>query len=215
VSGRTNLMGLFLLQTMQLIEQGKNQTQTQVSKEVHELIEKEFHQFEKLLKSLNEKYFIFHEGWRYEIVNGNLAVDEWFIDLDQFPDIKKTPDYIFERLRMQKGFIDYRFLKKIADCIENPRVKKQPPTIKTYLMTDFRGCIKIGKTTDVYKRFLSIRTGNPTLKIIASLEKDIETELLLKFKDKKVLGEWFSLDKEELHNLMKDFQFPEYNYKMI
>ena len=215
MSGRTNLMGLFLLQTMELIEQGENQTQTQVSKEVYELIEKEFHQFEKLLKSLNEKYFIFHEGWRYEIINGNLAVDEYFLDLDQFPDLVQSPDYIFEKLRMKKGFIDYHFLKKIADYIENPRVKKQPPTIKTYLMTDSSGYIKIGKTTDVYKRFLSMRTGNPTLKIIASLEKDIETELLLKFKDKKISGEWFSLDKEELHNLMKDFQFPEYNYKMI
>jgi hypothetical protein len=208
---------------MELIEQGENQTQTQVSKEVYELIEKEFHQFEKLLKSLNEKYFIFPEGWNIELVEGKLAISDHFFVFDENPDFKESYEYFFNppfgfKVLMTKnknGFVDYNFLTKIVDRVENPRVKKQPPTIKTYLMTDFTGHTKIGKTTDVYKRFLSMRSGNPTLKIIASLEKDIETELLLKFKDKKISGEWFSLSKEELNELIKDFQFTEYNYKMI
>jgi Rha family phage regulatory protein len=55
VSGRTNLMGLFLLQTMELMKLGGDQTQTMTSKEIAELTGKRHDHVLRDIKSLQEQ----------------------------------------------------------------------------------------------------------------------------------------------------------------
>ena len=65
---------------------------------------------------------------------------------------------------------------------------------KTYLIQDSLSLrYKIGKSINIPRRLQSIQTSGK-LKIICILEKDIEKELHLKYKDKRKYGEWFELN---------------------
>jgi len=78
----------------------------------------------------------------------------------------------------------------------------------TYLMKDSHtGYIKIGKAMNPNKREKSLKCGNPTIKLIAVCNQNIETKLHQRFKDKRVSGEWFNLSNNDILDLINEFNF--------
>lgn len=79
--------------------------------------------------------------------------------------------------------------------------------IVTYIATDSSGYYKIGKTTDLKKRILSFCGTNPTFKIVATVNMDIESVLHNKFINQRVKGEWFKLLMEDVLCLISEYGF--------
>lgn len=80
---------------------------------------------------------------------------------------------------------------------------------KTYLMTDSTGLIKIGKAVDVWKRYETMKIGNPTLEILAMCDMDVESLLHEKFAYCRVSGEWFDIESDDFR---KEFENDEHFY---
>ena len=57
---------------------------------------------------------------------------------------------------------------------------------------------KIGKSADVAKRVKTFKTGNPVIELIKVLDGDRESDLHVQYKDKRVAGEWFELNVEDI-----------------
>lgn len=77
----------------------------------------------------------------------------------------------------------------------------------TYLMQDSSRLIKIGKSINPFQRLKDLRTGNPSLRIIAIHNGNIEKMLHSKFENKKYLGEWFNLSPIEVNKLCTEYNF--------
>lgn len=75
----------------------------------------------------------------------------------------------------------------------------------TYIFSDDSCKYKIGKTTDIKKRFSALSIGNPTLKIIAIINRDVEEELHQHFRRKHIKGEWYDLSASDI-----DYIFTKY-----
>lgn len=77
-------------------------------------------------------------------------------------------------------------------------------TILTYLIEDTNtGLIKIGKSYKPHERMKSLQCGSSsTLRLIKVFDANIESILHVNLKHKKVHGEWFSVDKEEVCNFV-------------
>ena len=68
----------------------------------------------------------------------------------------------------------------------------------TYVMSDVSGYYKIGKSFYPEYRKSQLSCGNPTLKLEFFINGDREYELQKHFESKRVNGEWFSLNKNDL-----------------
>lgn len=77
----------------------------------------------------------------------------------------------------------------------------------TYLMQDSSQLIKIGKSINPFQRLKDLKTGNPSLRIIAVCNDNVEKVLHFKFQNKKYLGEWFNLSPIEVNKLCKEYNF--------
>jgi hypothetical protein len=68
-----------------------------------------------------------------------------------------------------------------------------------YLVSDpFSKLIKIGKSKNPLKRLQAIRSSNPFAELFFYSDKYEEKELHERFKHKRVVLEWFNLDKNDL-----------------
>jgi hypothetical protein len=75
-----------------------------------------------------------------------------------------------------------------------------------YLILDpFSRLVKIGTTKNVNKRLLSIKTANPFAELFFYTTEYTESFLHEKFKDKRIIGEWFELDKYDLYSITKSY----------
>lgn len=73
-----------------------------------------------------------------------------------------------------------------------------------YLVGDcMTGLVKIGKTSNIKKRLTTMRTSNLNLKLLFVLPYDLEGELHLLFKDKRVEREWFKLENEDIKGILE------------
>jgi plasmid replication initiation protein len=71
--------------------------------------------------------------------------------------------------------------------------------IKTYLMVDTStNYIKIGKSTNVFYREKTLQAEKPTIEGLFYVEDDIEKLLHSLFAEKRLRGEWFNLNQEDL-----------------
>jgi hypothetical protein len=74
---------------------------------------------------------------------------------------------------------------------------------------------KIGRTTDLGKRELALRTANPFLRIVAKKEsyrhQREEKEIHSVLKERHFELEWYKLTDEQYTALFKDFQFEDYS----
>ena len=77
-----------------------------------------------------------------------------------------------------------------------------------YLATDASGMYKIGTSRDPARRIREMRTGNPTVELIAygtgtSTEEKFLHEMYAK---QNIEGEWFSLSDEDMLQLASDIE---------
>lgn len=73
---------------------------------------------------------------------------------------------------------------------------------KTYIAIDDRtGFYKIGKSHDPGSRIISLSNGNPYLRMIMEIDRNVETELHQKYECKNVEGEWFNLSDNDLFDI--------------
>lgn len=106
---------------------------------------------------------------------------------------------------LNKSYNEGDFKAAYKEILNPKKVEKY--IVYTYLMTDASGYVKIGKSKNVKIRIVTLRIGNPTLKIIGTLDKNIESKLHIKFKDKRIIGEWFSLSEDELLDIINEYKF--------
>ena len=76
-----------------------------------------------------------------------------------------------------------------------------------YLIFDpFSKLVKIGKSENPIKRLATIKNANPFAELFFYSDKFTEKELHEKFKDKRVMLEWFNLDKKDLYSITNSYQ---------
>ena len=79
---------------------------------------------------------------------------------------------------------------------------------KTYLMKDsLLKCVKIGKSIDVLKRERTLEAQNPNISLFAVCENDVESELHQIYREHRVRGEWFNLNKKQIDKIIRDYNF--------
>lgn len=103
-----------------------------------------------------------------------------------------------------------------ADGILNGRVYKikqledNPSGIYTYLIFDERtGLYKIGKSKDPYKRMKILSnlqsSFRPSLRLVSTINADVESFLHCRFKSKRHHGEWFGLDEKDVKFIKRGY----------
>jgi hypothetical protein len=78
-----------------------------------------------------------------------------------------------------------------------------------YLIVAENGLFKIGITGNISQRYQTLKNACPCqLELFLWVEgdKNIEKELLVKFAKKRIRGEWFALDKEDLLQVLCHLQ---------
>lgn len=133
---------------------------------------------------------------------------DWYINnfLDYFDKefVKKMRMLIL----LKKNIVGKRFsmedLLSIFLNMEKPDINEKEK-IKTYIMSDATGLFKIGRSTDIQRRLLTLKIGNPTIRLKFYINGDFEKELHNKFTSKHIIGEWFALSDEDL-NYIKELK---------
>lgn len=79
------------------------------------------------------------------------------------------------------------------------------------------GKVKIGFTSDISKRISNYKTHTPDLKILCvANHKDadvLENLYHIKYNDKRINGEWFDLEQNEINELLNDINLKCYGRK--
>lgn len=79
---------------------------------------------------------------------------------------------------------------------------------KTYIMFDSNtGYHKIGKSISATKREKTLQSEKPTIKLVLICEENIESYLHKKYSEKRIRGEWFDLDADDLLELIEIYNF--------
>ena len=78
-------------------------------------------------------------------------------------------------------------------------------TYKTYIVSDASGYYKIGRSRDVVLRFKGLTTGNPTLRLVAIINDDVESILHSENVNKKVKGEWYRLSESDIQSIIAKY----------
>lgn len=77
---------------------------------------------------------------------------------------------------------------------------------KTYIMIDHNtGFYKIGKSKNPYFREKTLQSEKPTIEMLLVINQDIEKVLHQEFSNKRVRGEWFQLECEDVEYLRKKY----------
>ena len=105
------------------------------------------------------------------------------------------------------GFLYYAVLKSIAETIiQKDRVKSEDQ--KTYILFDVSSNIyKIGKSFDISARVKAHKSSNPSVILIAFVNKNIESELHKLLKEYTVYSEWYNVPKKVIEKIIKDHEF--------
>lgn len=117
----------------------------------------------------------------------------------------------FERranvLEYQKRLEDYyKDQEEESRYVPTEKVKKDKATNIYLVRCNASGYYKIGISKDVNSRFSSLRTGNPNLELIWHYSGFTSDEEFLHelFEDRRVSGEWFVLDNDDIV-IMKNY----------
>lgn len=96
---------------------------------------------------------------------------------------------------------------KIRYLIEDlPSDFPKLPKVYTYIAVDATGNYKIGRSTQVEEREKQLRTGNSSIEIIIVLDENVEHDLHKKYESKHVQGEWYSLAKNDLKHICREYR---------
>ena len=93
-------------------------------------------------------------------------------------------------------------LKGMFDVLCSSENKKRQ--FDTYLAIDDTNLIKIGRSSDFFKRLRAMSIGNPTIKMLAVFDGDSEKRWHNRFESKNKKGEWFRLSKSDIKDLIKN-----------
>lgn len=139
----------------------------------------------------------------------------------KFPDYSTTSidiDRVIEEIKKEKeeterqNAIMYLFDKFFSlSC----GYKKESIRQNTYIMTDSSNLFKIGKSQDVDDRLHNLKLGNPSLKIVLIINEDVEKELHKHFYSKMISREWFSLDKNDLDYVIRNYSIIRNNIEKL
>lgn len=79
---------------------------------------------------------------------------------------------------------------------------------KTYLMLDVNtGFVKIGRSVHPRKREATLQSKKPTISLLKICDENIESKLHKIYASKRVRGEWFKLSKQDIKNIIKQYNF--------
>tara|TARA_R110002012_G_scaffold255141_1_gene434806 strand:+ start:3330 stop:3620 length:291 start_codon:yes stop_codon:yes gene_type:complete len=91
----------------------------------------------------------------------------------------------------------------VLDSIKKEKKKRQS---RTYLMINrLSGYVKIGKSENPKYRESTLQSKEPQIDLIAIFKKDLEKELHELFKSKRVRGEWFDLNSQEIDYIKQKY----------
>lgn len=77
----------------------------------------------------------------------------------------------------------------------------------TYLMIDGNGYYKIGKSFNPKARESTLQSENPTIKLIAICDNDVEKELHYEYSEYRKRGEWFRLKNSQIKDIVVNWNF--------
>lgn len=82
---------------------------------------------------------------------------------------------------------------------------------KTYLMTDGEtGATKIGKSINPPKRERTLQSEKKEISLLMICDSDIEKKLHQRYSHKRIRGEWFNLSRQDIAELIKQYNFKPY-----
>ena len=96
--------------------------------------------------------------------------------------------------------------RKLLELLLHDRGQRNDEYKYTYILTDKSGKYKIGRTSDLKKRFSTFCVSNPSIKIIAIIIGDAEEELHRRFRNKQVKGEWFDLSDFDIKYILNKYK---------
>lgn len=150
----------------------------------------------------------------YNHQKNNIGIDVNLFNFKIDPILEKAYLYSFHSFQkiIKNDDTDLLYAEDLEKIYLYLSTYKEPakPKMNTYLMTDDSGYVKIGKAINIEKRLQNFKTGNPTIKLIAYIEKNIESELHKYFEKERFIGEWFSLSDNDVLDLINGFDFKYY-----
>jgi len=156
----------------------------------------------------NEKEYFFI-GFKDKRCNF-LEVDEWNMLLINLTDNV----FIIEDINFGHyvtGLL--RNFQFTSNNLPNSNIKKKK---KTYVMYDNNtNLYKIGKSHSIIFREKTLSSQMPLIKTILYSDLDYENILHEKYAEKRVRGEWFNLDANDILDIIKEFNFIKYENKSI
>lgn len=93
--------------------------------------------------------------------------------------------------------------------LEESNSKRVKKIKQTYLMINSDGHVKIGKSSTPEKREKTLQSQQPCINLYAVGTLNVEKELHEKFKDKRIRGEWFDLNLDEIKSIIEEYGFIE------
>jgi len=79
---------------------------------------------------------------------------------------------------------------------------------KTYIMYErVSDLYKIGRSIDIPKRHSTLTPYIPEIKVILSLNNDVEKEIHKEYHGKRIRGEWFKLNADDVLDIIKKYNF--------
>lgn len=157
---------------------------------------------------LKEKPHIYYNENVYFHLHSNLFTIADF----RYSDDKESYVYINEdSLFIVKNGIckNEKLSKFILDvfCDKNI-VQKAQNTQKTYIMIDHNtGFYKIGKSSNPAIREKTLQSEKPTIDIVLICEKNIESDLHSIYESKRIRGEWFNLNADDILDIIEQYNF--------
>ena len=124
-------------------------------------------------------------------------LNDWYTDTALEYIKNKYKDSFFRILPLDRFINGNINCDYILFCFKVLNIEKRKEHY-TYVMSDDNGYYKIGRSIYPERRESVLSTGNPTLKLLFFINGNREKELHDHFANKRVKGEWYNLNKNDL-----------------
>lgn len=103
------------------------------------------------------------------------------------------------------------FITELKEYVKPHPIPSKPiPLCYTYLAkSEHHPYIKIGRTQNLSRREFDLKCADPTIKIFAYSEQNIEKQLYDQFLVFNIDREWFNLSEEQIKLIMSKYNFQE------
>lgn len=128
-------------------------------------------------------------------------------------------DIFWINVNLADNYLDYSIIQdylRLNDSefgTKNLNPKPSNNDIKTYIIFEENtGYYKIGKSKQPKIREKTLRSEKPNIKMILVCDKNIESYLHKKYKDKRIRGEWFDLSSDEILDIIEKYNFTKVDF---